>query len=209
MRVGKLKKWTDLRDEVVAISRAIAVAEPQPTRMDIGAVGRRNQARVVRDRMGLANVTIRLSKHVPGAETRITLLQTVLTLTKRAENVERLVIWQVCVDLLERLSPRPRVVRRAREVAKVRMLPRRVGIVVSGHMSLQCPRKKVHAVEESTTANHALFQDTIMVGSVGSYVDVGSVSEVTVEPTGGDEKICSRMCVKGNPLTSTLIQVLK
>ena len=50
--------------------------------------------------------------------------------TKRAENVERLVIWQVCVDLLEILSPRPRVVRRAREVAKVRTLPRLVGTVV-------------------------------------------------------------------------------
>ena len=93
-------------------------------------LARRNQARVVRDRKELANVTIRLSKHVPCAETRITLLHTVLTLTKRAEKVERLVIWQVCVDLLELLSPRPRVVTRAREVAKVRMLPRLVGIVV-------------------------------------------------------------------------------
>ena len=49
---------------------------------------------------------------------------------KRAENVERLVIWQVCVDLLGLLSPRARAVRTAREVAKVRMLPRLVGIVV-------------------------------------------------------------------------------
>ena len=39
MRVDKLKKWTDFRDEVVAISRAIAVAQPQPTPMDVGAVG--------------------------------------------------------------------------------------------------------------------------------------------------------------------------
>ena len=41
MRVGKLKKWTDFRDEVVAISRSIAVAQTQPTPMDIGAVGKR------------------------------------------------------------------------------------------------------------------------------------------------------------------------
>ena len=40
MRVDKLKKWTDFRDEVVAISRAIAVAQSQPTPMDIGAVGK-------------------------------------------------------------------------------------------------------------------------------------------------------------------------
>ena len=60
-----------------------------------------------------------------------------------------------------------------------------------GHMSLQCPKKKVHAVEESTTASLAGSQDTIMVGSVGSNCDVGSVSEVTLEPRGADEKICS------------------
>ena len=40
MCVDKLKKWTDFRDEVVAISRAIAVAQTQPTPMDIGAVGK-------------------------------------------------------------------------------------------------------------------------------------------------------------------------
>ena len=40
MRVDKLKKWTDFRDEVVAVSRAIAVAQSQPTPMDIGAVGK-------------------------------------------------------------------------------------------------------------------------------------------------------------------------
>ena len=40
MRVDKLKKWTDLRDEVVAISRATAVAQSQPTPMDIGAVSK-------------------------------------------------------------------------------------------------------------------------------------------------------------------------
>ena len=39
---------------------------------------------MARDRKELANVTIRLSKHVPVAETLITLLQTGLTLTKRA-----------------------------------------------------------------------------------------------------------------------------
>ena len=40
MRVDKLKKWTDFRDEVVAISRAIAFAQSEPTPMDIGAVGK-------------------------------------------------------------------------------------------------------------------------------------------------------------------------
>ena len=34
-RVDKLKKWTDFRDAVVAISRAVAVAQSQPTPMDM------------------------------------------------------------------------------------------------------------------------------------------------------------------------------
>ena len=34
MRVDKMKKRTDFRDEVVAISPAIAVAQPQPTPRD-------------------------------------------------------------------------------------------------------------------------------------------------------------------------------
>ena len=55
-------------------------------------------------------------------------------------------------------------------------------------MSSQCPKKKVHAVDQSTTASQAGSHDTIMVGSVGSHFDVGSVSEVTLEPRGADEK---------------------
>ena len=39
LRVDKLKKWTAFRDEVVAVARATAVVETQPTPMDIGAVG--------------------------------------------------------------------------------------------------------------------------------------------------------------------------
>ena len=39
MRVDRLKKWTDVRDEVAATPRAIAAAQPPPTPMDIGAVG--------------------------------------------------------------------------------------------------------------------------------------------------------------------------
>ena len=75
--------------------------------------------------------------------------------------------------------------RGAREVAKVRMLPRLVGIVEkSGHLSSQCPKKKVHAVEDLTTA-------TTMVGTIGSYVDLGIVSEGIPGPRGAGEEICS------------------
>ena len=77
-------------------------------------------------------------------------------------------------------------------------------------MSSQCPKKKVHAVEESTTASQAGSQDTIMVGSVESNFDVGSVSEVTLEPRGAGEKLCSISVpnVREGPLTSRSIQVL-
>ena len=106
--------------------------------------------------------------------------------------MEKSVIWQVCVDLLELLSPKPRVVARRAKEARVRMLLRLVGIVVRVDlMSSQCPKKKVHAVEESTTASQVGSQDTILVGSVGSYFDFGSVSEATREPRGADENICS------------------
>ena len=60
------------------------------------------------------------------------------------------------------------------------MLPRIVGIVVR----LDTCRRR------STTASQAGSQDTSMVGSVGSYFDVSSVSEVTFEPRGTDDKIC-------------------
>ena len=40
IRVNKLEKWTDFRDEEVAISRAIAIAQSQPTPMDTGTVGK-------------------------------------------------------------------------------------------------------------------------------------------------------------------------
>ena len=53
-------------------------------------------------------------------------------------------------------------------------------------MSSQRPKKKVHAGEAYTTAIQLGSQDTMMVGSVGSYFDVGSVSEVTRVPRGAE-----------------------
>ena len=76
-------------------------------------------------------------------------------------------------------QPRPRVVRRAREVGKVRMLSKLVGIVV-----------RVDTCRRNATRRRFLCGGRIMVGSVESYFDVGSVSEVTIEPSGAGEKIC-------------------
>ena len=130
MRVDKLTKVDRLpRRSVGDFSCDCRCSRTVDTDGAVGRWARGNQARVARDRKELANGTSRHRKHVP-AETLITVLQTALTLTKRAENVERLVIWQVCVDPLELLSPRPRAVRKAKEGARVRMLPRLVGTVV-------------------------------------------------------------------------------
>ena len=55
------------------------------------------------------------------------------------------------------------------EVAKVRFAIKTCwNFGESGHESSQCSRKKVHAVEEATTASQVGSQDTIIVGSVES-----------------------------------------
>ena len=70
------------------------------------------------------------------------------------------------------------MVRRAREVAKVRMLSKLVGIVVRGG--------RIHHCESGWQSGHNH-------GWIGreSYFDVGSVSEETIDPRGAGEKICS------------------
>ena len=61
----------------------------------------------------------------------------------------------------------------------------------NGHLSSQCPRKKVHAVEDLTTASQVGSHDTTMFGAFGSYFDFGSVSERIPESRGAGEEICS------------------
>ena len=148
---------------------------------------------MARDRQELANVTIRLSKHVPGAETLITLLQTALTLEKTCRKCGKVGhVVSVC-----RSSGTPEPKAKGGQKGKgggkgANDAKTFWNCGENGHMSSRCPKKKVHSVEESTTASQAgSSQDTIMVGSVGSCFDVGSVSEVTLEPRGADEKICS------------------
>ena len=152
---------------MVAISRAIAVAQSQPTPMDIGAVGKGKSGKGGKGSKGTGkrnNPTQQACSRCGNTDHT-----SANCLTKRAENVERMVRGG-----------------KGANAAKTCW-----NGVESGHMSSQRPKKKVHAVEESTTASQAGSQDTIMVGSVGSYLDVGSVSEVTLEPKGADEKICS------------------
>ena len=80
----------------------------------------------------------------------------------------------------------------------------------TGHLQSQCP-KKVHAVEDLTTASQVGSQDTTMVGATGSYFDLGSVSEGIPEPSGAGEEsvLLSQVCTKVSSLTSGSVQLLK
>ena len=188
MRVDTLKKWTDFRGEVVAISRAISAAQAQPTAMDTGAVGkgksgkngkgtkgggkRNNQTQHACSRCGNTEHT---SANCPHSDKTC----------RKCGNVGHL---QVRADQLDRNNPSQRVTASRARVAKVRVLPKRE----SGHLSSQCPKKKVHAVDESAaTASVAGSQETVMVGAIGSYFDLESVSEWSLELRGENEGICS------------------
>ena len=57
----------------------------------------------------------------------------------------------------------------------------------NGQLSSECPKKKVHAVGDLTTASQVGSQYTTTVGAIGSYFDFGSV---TLSPGAGKE-ICS------------------
>ena len=150
MRVDKLKKCTDFRDEVAAISRAIAVAQSQPTPMDIGAVDkgksgkvgkgskgadkRNNQTQQACSRCGHTDHT---SANCPHSDTTC----------RKCGKVGHLA--SVC-----RFSGIPQSLGKGGNAVKNCW-----NCGESGHMSSQCPKKKVHAVEESTAASQVGSQD--------------------------------------------------
>ena len=86
--------------------------------------------RMAREQKVVENATIKHSMHVRDVETRSTRPQIVPTLIKRAKNVERSVIWQVRADQLDRNNPSQKVTASRARVTKVRVLPKRAGIVV-------------------------------------------------------------------------------
>ena len=129
-RVDKLKKWTDFRDEVVAISRALAVAQSQPTLMDIGAVGKGKSGKGGQGWKGAGkrdNQTQQAcSRRGNTDHTSANCLHSDKTYRKCGK-VGHLASVCRCSG-----NPQPKANggQKAREVAKVRMLQRLVGIVV-------------------------------------------------------------------------------
>ena len=192
MRSDKLKKRTDFRDEVVAISRAIAVAQTQPTPMDSGAAGKGKSGKVGKGAKGAGkrnNQTQEACSRCGNTDHTSANCPHSDKTCRKCGKVGHLA--SVC-----RSSGAPHPKAKGGQKGKgggkgANAVKTCWNCGESGHMSSQCPKKKAHAVEESTTASQVGSQDTIMVGSVESYFDVGSVSEVTLEPRGAGDKICS------------------
>ena len=178
VRVDTLKKWTDFRCEVVAILRANSVVQPQPTTMDIGAVGKGQSGvngkgkRWWKTEQSNAACVFETWKH--GAHVR-----KLSPLSDCAENVERSVMIATtqAKGSLQEQGRSPKTCWNCGE---------------SGHLSLLCPKKKVHAVDWSAaTVSVVGSQETVMVGAIRICFDLGSVSEWSLEPRGENEGICS------------------
>ena len=145
MRVDTLKKWTDFRGEVVAISRAISAAQSQPTAMDIGGVGKGPSGKNGKGTKGGGKRNNQTQHACSRCGNRSTRPQIVTTLIKRAENVERSVIWQVRADQLDRNNPSQRVTASGGRMAKVRVLPKSAGSAVKVDTCRHNARRKKSA----------------------------------------------------------------
>ena len=174
-----MKKWTDFRGEVVAISRAISAAQSQPTPMDVGAVGkgpsskggkggkgggkRNNQTQQACSRCGNTDHT---SANCPHSDK---------TCRKRGK------VGHLSSACRSAGPPQPKSKscgKRGKVGKGARAAKACWTCGESGHFSLQCPKKNVHAVEESATGSQVGSQETtIMIGATGGYFDLGSVSE--------------------------------
>ena len=152
MRVDKLKKWTDFRDEVVAISRAMAVAQSQPTPMDIGAVGKGRSGKGGKGSNGAGkrNNSIQQACFRCGNtdHTSANCLHSDKT-CRKSGNVGHLA--SVC-----RSSGTPQPKTKGGQKGKgggkgANAAKTCWNCGQSGHMSSQYTKKKVHAVEESST----------------------------------------------------------
>ena len=169
---------------------AAKAAAPNPERHDLG--GRRSgsvgtpllddahdlqRCRMRTDSEGLEAWRQLTERYEPKMRTRFAgQLMSILSFSLQGDTIERMTAWEREIATYERDS------------GKILDDDIKIGTVL-----LRSPesQKKVHAVGESTTASQIGSQDIIMVRSVESYFDVGSVSEVTIEPRGAGGKICS------------------
>ena len=134
---------------------------------------------MAREAKVVANAKTKRSKHARDVVTRITLQQIALTLTKRAENVEK--VGHLSSACRSAGPPQPKSKscgKKGKGGVGARAAKTCWACGESRHFSLQCPKKNVHAVEESGTGSQVGSQETtIMIGATGGYFDLGSVSE--------------------------------
>ena len=139
--------------------------------------------------MVAAKKAMKHSKRVRVAEAQNTRKRTAFTPTRRVTSSERSVTLRTRVALLLQRSgaKRKETVRTAKEAKGSGNTCWNCGEI--GHVPAQCPTKEVHAVHDVTTAGQT-GQDTT-VSTIGSYFDLGSVSEGILEPRGAGAEICS------------------
>ena len=165
MRVDKLKKWTDFRDEVVAISRAIAVAQTRRTPMDIGAVGKGISGKGGKGGKGSKGAGKRDNSTQQGCSRCGNTDHTSANCPRSDKTCRKCgKVGHFASVCRSSGTPQPK----AKGGQKGKGGDKSANAVKtcwncreSGHMSSQCPKNKVHAVEESsTTASQAGSQDT-------------------------------------------------
>ena len=109
MRVDTVKNGKNFRSEVVAISRAISTAQTQPIPMHVGSMSKRTPSKGGKGAKGGGKRNNQTQQAYPRCgSTDHTSANCPPTSTRRAEHVEKSVIRQVCVDLLELLNPKPK-----------------------------------------------------------------------------------------------------
>ena len=202
MRGDTLKKWTDFRGEVVAISRAISAAQSQLTAMNIGAVGKGQYGKNGKGTKGGGkrnNQTQHACTRCGNTEhTSANCLHSDKTCRKCGKESHLASASRSAGSQ----QPKPKGHGKQSKGGKGTSSPKTCwNCGESGHLSSQCPKKKVHAVDESAA--------TVSVGAIESYFDLGSVSEWSFELRGENEGICSVGIARVMLLTSRSIQVPK
>ena len=189
---GHFEKWTDFRSEVVAIFRAISTAQTQPTPMDVGAMSKGTPSKGGKGAKGSGKRNNQTQQACPTCGNTDHNSPNCPHSDKTCRTCGK--VGHLASACRSSGTPQPK----AKGGGKKGKGGKGAGTVKTcwncgenGHLSSQCPEKKVHAVEDLTTASQVGSQDTTMVGAIGSYLGLGSVSEGILEPRSAGEEICS------------------